>query len=175
MCVLCVWPESGSSLCRSLESWVRIVSLCVASSIPASLSSPSVTYSKPCRVTTVRASRGLHRIEVRISTQKKEKCTSQQAQTDAFWAFTYLQTIIFILQRLAVLGQTNLSQPPGDRTIIHVWTNWGERKLLTHESKCWHTYACTCLWTKKVPKKDKWRIIVASSYFQKAFYQTHEE
>lgn len=42
-----VLPECGSSLCRCLESWLRMVSLCVASSIPASFSSPSVTFSKP--------------------------------------------------------------------------------------------------------------------------------
>ena len=48
-CVLCALPECGSSLCRCLESWARIVSLCAASSIPTSFSSPSVTFSKPCR------------------------------------------------------------------------------------------------------------------------------
>lgn len=33
---------------------------------------------------------------------------------------SYLQTIIFIFKYLGVLGQANLSQPPGDGAIIHV-------------------------------------------------------
>lgn len=42
-----LFPQRGSTLCRCLESSSKMVCLWVASSIPASFSSPSVTFSKP--------------------------------------------------------------------------------------------------------------------------------
>lgn len=57
---------------------------------------------------------------MKIEADNKRKKRYQQAHTDAFCIFTYLQPVIFPLQCLGVLGQADLFQPPGDGAIIHV-------------------------------------------------------
>lgn len=102
-----------------------MVSLCVASSIPASFNSPSVTFSKPCKQVNKQTKSG------RGTSFKKRQWLGYKKKKEKICILniycSYLQTIIFIFKYLGVLGQANLSQPPGDGAIIHVWTaSWGE-------------------------------------------------
>lgn len=108
-CVWCILPEFGLRLSVCLEIWVRRIFLSLAFSIPASFSSPSVAFSKPC-MKTVRCHKnylgdwGLYGFGSKWVASKM---------------FAYLQTIKFILQCFGVLGQAKLLKPPCDGTIIH--------------------------------------------------------
>lgn len=59
---------------------------------------------------------------------------------------TYLQTVVLLLQRLGVLGQADLSQPPGDGAIVHAWAAEAETKLiLCHHLSCAPNVCLSCL------------------------------
>lgn len=111
-------PQRGSSLCRCLESSSKMVCLWVASSIPASFSSPSVTFSKPWGETVYQV----------LADRQNEimwhlgRLNTRAKYWRAQWTCTYLQTVVSSLQYLCVLGQAILFQPPGNGAIIHVWT-----------------------------------------------------